>query len=103
MEIETTGDWLKHKGLSDADINFVETILTFTSTAKKKNNKLDEINKRLHTFFPDKKAKIAPTITLLQLNKVLQDNGIDVDVIEMLSRYREQGLCSNLCDQILES
>ncbi|MEN1969715.1 hypothetical protein WMZ97_16755 [Lentibacillus sp. N15] len=102
MEIETASDWLKNKGLSNADIDFVETILTFTSTAKEKNNKLDEINITLHMSFPDKKAKIHPNITLSQLKKILQDNGIDVDVTEMLSRYREQGLCSDLCNQILE-
>lgn len=79
MGNETAGDWLRNKGLSTTDIDFIETLLTFTSTAKELNNKLDEIN------------------------KTLRDNGIGIDLIEMLTRYKEQGLCAGICNQLLES
>ncbi|WP_174616540.1 hypothetical protein [Virgibacillus ihumii] len=102
MGTETASDWLKDKGLSNADIDFVETILTFTSTTKEQKNKLVEINKTLQTSFPDKKAEIDPNLTLSQFDKILRDNGIAIDVIEMLTRYKEQGLCTNLCNRLLE-
>jgi len=103
MGIEIASDWLRSKGLSNTDIDFVEMILTFTSTAKKLNNKLDEINKTLKTTFPEKNAKVNPNLTFSQFDKILRDNGIVIDLTEMLTRYKEQGLCVGLCDQLLES
>lgn len=105
MGIETASDWLRNKGLSniDIDIDFVETILTFTSAAKERNNKLDEINKTLKTAFPEKSAKVNPNLTFSQFDKILQDNGIVIDLTEMLTRYKEQGLCVGLCNQLLVS
>jgi len=74
MGTETASDWLKKKELSNADIDFVETILTFTSTAKEQNNKLDGINKTLQTSFLDNKAEIDPNLTFSQFDKILGDN-----------------------------
>lgn len=102
MRIETAGDWLRNKGLSNTDIDFVETILTFTSTAKERNNKLDEINKTLKMTFPEKDAKVHSNLTFSQFDKILRDNGIIIDLTEMLIRYKEQGLCVGLCIQLLK-
>ena len=52
--------------MSNTDIDFIETVLTFTSTAKGLNNKLDEVNQTFQTSFPDKKAKIVPNLTFWQ-------------------------------------
>lgn len=103
MRNDTASDWLRIEGLSTIDIDFVETILTFTSTARKLNNKLDEINESLQTSFPDKKVEINPNLTFSQFDKILRDNGITIDLNEMLTRYKEQNLCVNLCNQLLES
>lgn len=58
MSIETVSAWFRNKGFTDID--FIETVLIFTSTAKGLNNKLDEINQTFQTSFPDKKAVIVP-------------------------------------------
>lgn len=103
MRNDTASDWLRNEGLSDIAIDFVEMILTFTSAAKKLNNKLDEINESFQTSFPDKKVEINPNLTFSQFDKILRDNGITIDLIEMLTRYKEQSICVNLCNQLLES
>lgn len=103
IRTETAGEWLKNEGLSNSDIDFVETILTFTSTAKEQNNKSDKINRTFQACFPDKKAEIDPNLTLSQFDKILWNNGISIDVNETITRYKEQGSCTNLCNQLLEN
>ncbi|MDL4839255.1 hypothetical protein [Aquibacillus rhizosphaerae] len=103
MSNETVSEWLRSEGLSNTDIDFIETVLTFTSTAKGLNNKLDEINKAFQTSFPDKKAEIDPNLTFWQFEKILHDNGLLIDLNEMLIRYKAQGLCVYLCNELLES
>jgi len=103
MPNETVSEWLRNKGLSNSDIDFIETILTFTSTAKRLSNKLVEINQRFQSLFPEKKAEINPNLTFWQFEKLLQDNGLFIDLNEILIRYKAQGLCVDLCNQLLES
>ena len=103
MSNETACEWLRNKGLSITDIDFVESVLTFTSTAKALNNKLDEINQTFQMSFPDKKAEIVPNLTFQQFEETLHNNGLFVDLNEMLTRYKVQGVCVNLCNQLLES
>lgn len=103
MSNENTSEWLRNKGWSITDIDFVESVLTFTSTAKVLSNKLDEINRTFQMSFPDKKAEIVPNLTFQQLKEILHKNGLLVDLNEMLNRYKVQGICVNLCNQLLES
>lgn len=103
MSNETACDWLRNEGFSITDIDFVESVLTFTSTAKALNNKLDEINQTFQMSFPDKKAEIVPNLTFQQFEEILHYNGLLVDVNEMLIRYKVQGVCVNLCNQLLKS
>lgn len=103
MSNETACEWLRNKGLSITDIDFVESVLTFTSTAKALNNKLDEINQTFQMSFPDKKAEIVPNLTFQKFEETLHNNGLFVDLNEMLTRYKVQGVCVNLCNQLLES
>lgn len=103
MSNETACEWLRNKGFSITDIDFVESVLTFTSTAKALNNKLDEINQMFQMSFPDKKAEIVPNLTFQQFEEILHNNGLFVDLNEMLIRYKVQGVCVNLCSQLLES
>lgn len=103
MSNETVSEWLSINGVSTANIDFIETVLTFTSTAKRLNNKLDEINQTIQMSFPDKKTKIVPNLTFEQFEKILLDNGLFIDLNEMLIRYKNQGLCVELCNQLLES
>ena len=103
MSNETACEWLRNKGLSITDIDFVESVLTFTSTAKALNNKLDEINQTFQMSFPDKKAEIVSHLTFQQLEEILHRNELFVDLHEMLTRYKVQGVCVNLCNQLLES
>lgn len=53
--------------------------------------------------FPDKKAEIVPNLTFQQFEETLHNNGLFIDLNEMLIRYKVQGLCVNLCNQLLES
>ncbi|SDM15917.1 hypothetical protein [Bacillus sp. OK048] len=103
MSNETVNEWLRNKGLSNTDIDFIETLLTFTSTAKRLSSKLDEINQRFQSLFPDKKAEINPNLTFWKFEKLLQGNVLFIDLNEMLNRYKAQGLCVDLCNQLLES
>ena len=103
MSNENASEWLRNKGLSITDIDFVESILTFTSTAKALSNKLDEINQTFQLSFPDKKAEIVPNLTFQKFEEILHNNGLFVDLNDMLIRYKVQGVCMNLCNQLLES
>ena len=103
MSNETACEWLRNKGFSITDIDFVESVLTFTSTARAFNDKLDEINQTFKISFPDKKAEIVPNLTFQQFDEILHNNGLFVDLNEMLIRYKVQGVCVNLCNQLLES
>ena len=103
MSNKTACEWLRSKGFSIMDIDFVESILTFTSTAKALHNKWDEINQTFQMSFPDKKAAIVPNLTFQQFEEILHNNGLFVDVNEMLIRYKVQGVCVNLCTQLLET
>mgnify|MGYP005606952737 FL=1 len=103
MSDETACEWLRNKGWSITDIDFVESVLTFTSTAKALSNKLDDINQTFQMSFPDKKAEIGPNLTFQQLEEILHNNGLFVDLHEMLNKYKGQGICVNLCHQLLES
>ena len=103
MSDETASEWLRNKGFSITDIDFVESVLTFTSTAKALNNKLDEINQTLQMSFPNKKATIVPNLNYQEFEDILHNNGLFIDLTEMLIRYKMQGVCVNLCNQLLES
>ena len=103
MSNENASEWLRNKGWSIQDIDFVESVLTFTSTAKALSNKLDEINQTFQLAFPDKKAEIGPNLTFQQFEEILHRNGLFVDLHEMLTKYKGQGICVNLCNQLLES
>ena len=103
MSNETACEWLRNKGVSITDIDFVESVLTFTSTSKVLNNKLDEINRTFQMSFPKRKAEIVPNLTFQQFEETLHNNGLFIDVNEMLTRYKVQGVCGNLCNQLLES
>ncbi|WP_399630982.1 hypothetical protein [Sporosarcina sp. SG10008] len=103
MPNETVSEWLRNKGFSTSDIDFIETILTFTSTAKQLGNKLDEINQTFQRSFLDKKAEINPNLTFSQFEKYLQDNGLFIELNELLIRCKAQGLCVDICNQLLES
>lgn len=103
MTHKTASEWLKDKGLSHMEIDFIETILTFTSTAKILDNKLTEINQTFHKSFPDKKAEIDPNLTFFQFENLLRDNKIFIDINDVLIRYKTQGLCVELCNQLLDS
>ena len=86
MSNETACEWLRNKGWSITDIDFVESVLTFTSTAKALSNKLDEINQTFQLSFPNKKAEIVPHLTFQQLEEILHRNGLFVDLNDMLTR-----------------
>ncbi len=103
MSKETAFEWLRNNGLSITDIDFIESILTFTSTAKNLNRKLNEINQKFQVSFPDNKAEIVPNLTFQQFEEILLDNGIFIDLNELLIRYKVQGVCVKLCNHLLES
>ncbi|MFS0781463.1 hypothetical protein [Bacillus sp. 1P06AnD] len=103
MSNVTAYEWLRNKGFSITDIDFVESVLTFTSTAKALNNKMVEINQTFQMSFPDKKAEIVPNLTFQQFDEILHNNGLFVDLNEMLIRYKVQGFCVNICNQLLEN
>lgn len=101
MENGTVTDWLTKNKISDENINFIETVLTFTSSVKIIADKHDVINENLKTLFPSKKAKIKPDLTYQQFTQILKDNDIEVDPVELLNKYRSQGVCVDLCDELL--
>ncbi len=100
---QTVENWLKTNDLSNAEIDFIETVLTFTSAVKVISSRKDEINKSFQINFPNKKAIIEPDLTYKKLEETLKENGINIDLSEMLTRFRKQGICSKLCKELLDS
>ncbi|WP_312755925.1 hypothetical protein [Rummeliibacillus suwonensis] len=101
MGNETVTDWLAKNMISDENINFIETVLTFTSSVKMLAEKQTLINRNLQSLFPNKKAMIKPDLTYQQFTQILKDNDIEVNPVELLNKYRSQGVCVELCNELL--
>jgi len=101
METETVTDWLTKNKINDENINFIETVLTFTSSVKILVEKQDVINENLQSLFPSKKAMIKPDLTYQQFTQILKENDIEVNPVELLNKYRSQGVCVELCAEFL--
>ncbi len=101
MASETVTDWLTKNKVSDEDINFIETVLTFTSTGTKLTDKQELINTKLQTLFPNKKVKIKSDLTYQEFVQILNNNDIKVNADELLNKYRSQGICVDLCNKWL--
>ncbi|WLR58854.1 hypothetical protein [Guptibacillus hwajinpoensis] len=101
MKNETVTDWLIKNKVSHENINFIETVLTYTSSLKVVKEKEDVINENLQSSFPSKKAIIKPDLTYQQFTQILKDNNIEVNAVELLNNYRSQGVCVELCDELL--
>lgn len=101
METETVTDWLTKNKINDENINFIETVLTFTSSVKILVEKQDVINENLQSLFPSKKAMIKPDLTYQQFTQILKENDIEVNPVELLNKYRSQGVCVELSAELL--
>ena len=101
MGTETVTDWLAKNKINDENINFIETVLTFTSSVKILVDKQDVINKSFQSLFPSKKAMIKPDLTYQQFTQILKENDIEVNPVELLNKYRSQGVCVELCAELL--
>ncbi|MCM3610769.1 hypothetical protein M4S82_05855 [Planococcus sp. MERTA32b] len=101
MESGTVTEWMTKNKISDENINFIETVLTFTSSVKIIPDKQDVINENLKTLFPSKKVIIKPDLTFQEFTQILKDSDLEVDPVELLNKYRSQGVCVNLCDELL--
>ena len=101
MENDTVTEWLTKNKINDENINFIETILTFTSSVRIMVNKKDVINKKVQSLFPNKKVIIEPNLTYQKFAQILKDNDIEIDSIELLNKYRNQGICVELCNELL--
>lgn len=101
MDNGTVTDWLTKNKINDENINFIETILTFTASVKILVDKQDIINENLQTLFPSKKVMIKPDLTYQQFTQILKDNDIEVNPVELLNKYRSQGVCVELCEEWL--
>ncbi|MEJ9282014.1 hypothetical protein [Ureibacillus thermosphaericus] len=101
MQNQTVTDWLIENQLNYDQINFIETILTFTTMVKKQPNSKEKINESFQKQFPNKNAVLKPDLTYKEFTQILKDNSIEVNPIELLHRYRTQGICVNICDEWL--
>ncbi|MGF2615300.1 hypothetical protein FZC84_09545 [Rossellomorea vietnamensis] len=101
MKNETVTDWLKKNEINDEDINFIETVLTFSSSLKTLPNKQDVINRSLQSSFPSKKVMMICNLTYQQFTQILEDNDIEIDPVQLLNHYRSQGICIELCEELL--
>ncbi|GGB44113.1 hypothetical protein GCM10011409_22110 [Lentibacillus populi] len=98
----TVGEWLKQNKLTDNDINFIETLLTFTSTLESPLVKTEDINNKINTLFPEKKVEIRGNFTYKAFKEILNENEISVNLGELLNRYHSQGICKNHCERLLK-
>ncbi|WP_113926605.1 hypothetical protein [Bacillus sp. P14.5] len=101
MKNETVTDWLKKNEINNEDINFIETVLTFSSSLKTLPNKHDVINRSLQSSFPSKKVMMISYLTYQQFTQILEDNDIEIDPVQLLNHYRSQGVCVEICDELL--
>lgn len=102
MRGQTVTEWLTDNKVNEESINFIETVLTFTSSVQLVTAKEEIINKKLQSFFPNKKAIIKPDLSYQDFTQILKDNDIKVDPDELLNKYRSQGICIELCDELLK-
>lgn len=101
MENQTVTEWLVENKVSEEDINFIETVLTFTTSIKKLPDRQKMINERLQSLFPNKNAIIKSDLTYQQFVHILRENGIEANPGELLNKYYLQGVCVDLCDEWL--
>ncbi|MCP1189391.1 hypothetical protein NKR17_09945 [Priestia flexa] len=98
----TVSEWMKQNELTDNDINFIETILTFTSTLGSPIVKTEDVNNKINTLFPEKKVKITDNFTYKKFEEILHDNKISISLSELLNRYHSQGICKDHCEKLLK-
>ncbi|MGD7022685.1 hypothetical protein ACQCVK_08845 [Rossellomorea vietnamensis] len=101
MNNETVTDWLVKNDINNEEINFIETVLTFASSLKTLGSKQDTINRSLQSSFPGKKVMMISNLTFQQFTQILKDNDIDIDSVQLLNHYRSQGICIELCEELL--
>ncbi|OCA89953.1 hypothetical protein [Bacillus sp. FJAT-27986] len=94
--IKTIDEWIADNHLNPTEVGFIETILTFASTVRHLQHKKTAMNEAIRTMFPDKRAEITPKIT-----EILIDNDISIDLETMLNQYLSQGVCVDLCNELL--
>ncbi|QFK70643.1 hypothetical protein F7984_04995 [Pradoshia sp. D12] len=99
--IKTIDEWIADNHLNPTEVGFIETILTFASTVRHLQHKKTAMNEAIRTMFPDKRAEITPKITYQKLEKILIDNDISIDLETMLNQYLSQGVCVDLCNELL--
>ncbi|MGD6801542.1 hypothetical protein FZC79_03275 [Rossellomorea vietnamensis] len=101
MNNETVTDWLVKNDINNEEINFIETVLTFASSLKTLGSKQDTINRSLQSSFPGKKVMMISNLTFHQFTQILKDNDIDIDSVQLLNHYHSQGICIELCEELL--
>ncbi|NBJ70635.1 MULTISPECIES: hypothetical protein [Clostridia] len=101
MEKFTVCEWMKATGLTDDEINFMETIITFTAMQESGlvSNKI--INSKVNLLFPERKFHLNEKINYEILLHFLIENEISIDLKELLNRYYSQGICKEHCKNLL--
>lgn len=102
MTILTASEWLISKKIEEENIDFIESLLTYTSAIKVATHKENVINSSLKQQFPSKQFLISPNMSYFQFEKTLKDNNIDVEANQLLEVYKNQGLCKSLCNEWLD-
>ena len=100
--IKTIDEWIADNYLNPTEVGFIETFLTFTSAVRHLQHKKAAMNETFKTMFPAKRAEITPNITYQKLEKIMIDNDLSIDLEIMLNQYLSQGVCVDLCKELLQ-
>ncbi|RFA33303.1 hypothetical protein CAI16_15225 [Virgibacillus dokdonensis] len=102
MDNLTVSEWMKENGLTDDEVDFIETILTSTAMQESGIINYKEINRKINTYFPEKRFYLTGKINFEKFLNILKENEIFIDLKELLNRYHSQGTCKEHCEKLLE-
>ncbi len=101
MEKFTVCEWMKANGLTEDEINFIETIITSTAIQESGLVSNKNINSKVNLLFPNRKFYLNEKINYEILSYFLTENEISIDLKELLNRYYSQGICKEHCKKLL--
>ncbi|MFP7171465.1 hypothetical protein [Terribacillus sp. 7520-G] len=98
----TASEWLLAQGLSLRDIDFIETMIVNQAVYEQGGLNQEQLVTLMLRQFPHHTYRVYPIMTMTDFSKLLVMNNLSVNGREIISRFRNQGLCTALCIRMLE-
>ena len=97
----TVFEWIQGQGVSSSDIDFIETVLVNQSVYEHGGINDTQLTDIILRNFPQKICHLRQPMTLSGFEKPLDYNNISINGQETVRYCLDQGLCTALCNRML--